>query len=362
MKKQEEFRRALWSGEGFNEEKRDSLVKRKLLGGINWAWYLWKRNNWMLDPRSYFVRFKGIPIDRPIFLLGVQGGGLTLLSRMLRRHPQVVSVTGNYRYWSGADEMHTVFGPILPPELTGIRYKAPVPRHPVFKPPRSWTYACDELLPYYRKTEKDADERMKRRLERVIRYCIARYAPDRGKARFVDKSQVYTVRVSLIRKLLEEYNPRFVLVTVNPYAACYRAAAGKARDMERLKGKLSFEERLRICAQHWKNSYHCALEDRDEDMLVVRLEDLLHEPATYLKKICEHVELEFSENMLPHPGDKIPLGSRFRDRWYPLDPNRVLHYIEKASPGELELIHEVCGDLAKEFGYPLPRKAKQKGN
>ena len=28
----------------------------------------------------------------------------------------------------------------------------------------------------------------------------------------------------------------------------YRVAMGKAQDMERLKGKLSFEERLEICA------------------------------------------------------------------------------------------------------------------
>ncbi len=43
--------------------------------------------------------------------------------------------------------------------------------------------------------------------------------------------------------------------------------------MERLKGKLSFKERLKICAQHWANSIRCALEDRNDDMLVVRFED-----------------------------------------------------------------------------------------
>jgi len=76
----------------------------KPLEALNLLWYLWKRNNWMLNPRSWFGRFEEAEIDRPIFLLGVQGGGLTLLSRMLRRHPQVVSVSGNHRYWSGADE------------------------------------------------------------------------------------------------------------------------------------------------------------------------------------------------------------------------------------------------------------------
>ena len=331
------------------------------LEALNFLWYLWKRNNWMLDPRSWFGKFQRVPIDRPIFLLGVQGGGLTLLSRMLRRHPDVVSVSGNHRYWSGADEMHTVFGPMLPPELTGTRYKAPVPNHPVFKPPRSWTYACDELLPYYRKTARDATPELKRAFERAIRMCIARHALDKANARFVDKSQVYTVRVSLIRELLKEHNPKFVLLVNNPWAACYRAALGKAQDMERLKGKLSFKERLEICAQHWANSIRCALEDREEDMMVVRFEDLLQEPERTLQLICEHVELEFSENMLPAPHHKIHFGSRFRDRWYPLSPERALHYMEQATPQDMEIISARCGSLAKELGYEVPGSQKKTG-
>lgn len=318
---------------------------------FNWGWYLWKRNNWMLDPRSWFGSLDGIPIDRPIFLLGVQGGGLTLISRMLRRHPQVISVTGNFRYWSGADEMHTVLGPILPEELTGTRYKVPWPDHPVFKPPRSWTYACDELLPYYRKTAKDATPEMKSQLERALRLCVARHSLDRTSARFVDKSQVYTVRVALIRELLKEYGPRFVLIVNNPYAACYRAALGKARDMERLKGTLTFQERLEICAQHWANSIRCAMEDWDNDMLLVRFEDVLQEPAEEVRRLCNHIQLEFHEDMLPSPHHKIPFGSRFRDRWYPLNPGRTLCYIQRAMPEEILIIEARCGPIARELGY-----------
>ena len=43
---------------------------------LNLFWYLWKRNNWMLDPRSWFDKFKVVKIDRSIFLLGVQGEGV----------------------------------------------------------------------------------------------------------------------------------------------------------------------------------------------------------------------------------------------------------------------------------------------
>ena len=133
--------------------------------------------------------------------------------------------------------------------------------------------------------------------------------------------------------------------------------------MERLKGKLSFKERLEICAQHWVNSIRCALEDRDEDMLVVRFEDLLQQPKRVLREICQHVELDFRQDMLPAPHQKIPFGSRFRDRWYPLSLKRALHYVEKATPEELEVISAYCGALASELGYEvsfLSEKVKQK--
>jgi len=58
-------------------------------------------------------------------------------------------------------------------------------------------------LPHYRKTAEDATPKVKKTLERIVRYCVKRYAPGQ-KASFVDKSQVYTVRVSLIRELLKD--------------------------------------------------------------------------------------------------------------------------------------------------------------
>jgi len=128
----------------------------------------------------------------------------------------------------------------------------------------------------------------------------------------------------------------------------YRTALGKTQDMERLKEKPSFKERLEICAQHWANSIRCALEDKDEDMLIVRFEELLQKPERELRWISEHVELEFGEDMLPALHRRIPFGSRFRDRWYPLGLDRALHYIQKATSEELRVIEDRCGPLAKD--------------
>ena len=326
---------------------------RSVMELANRAWYLWMRNDWMLNPRSYFGSYRATTLLRPTFFLGVQGGGLTLVSRMLRRHPQVVSVSGNCKYWAGAYEMHTVLGPLLPAVLTGTRYKDPCPEHPLFKAPRSWTYACDELLPSYRMTADNATEEIAASFKRLIRMCLARHATGQEPAFFTDKSQVYTVRVSLIRELLKEHQPRFVLITTNPFAVCYKAASGYATDMRRLSDRLSLEIRLDICSQHWDNSMRCALDDRDDDMLIVRFEDLLLNPAQQLDRICRHVGILFDERMIPSPHDHVPFGSRYRTRWYPLEPSRVSRYVGEATVDQLRLVDRRCGTTAADLGYGL---------
>jgi hypothetical protein len=329
------------------------LSKRTIRSYLDVLYYYWKRNNWIIDPRTYLGEHDHITIDRPIFLLGFQGGGLTLVSRMLRRNPAVVSVTGNCRYWSGADEMHTVLGPLLPAELTGTRYKVPCAHHPFYLPPRSWTYACDELLPYYRKTEADATAELKHRFQRLIRLVLARHAPGDASPRFTDKSQVYTVRVSLIRELLKEHKPKFLLIAMNPYAACRKAANGKAIDMKRLRQKLPFETRLNICAQHWANSIACALRDAGGDFSIIRFEDVLADPKGSMNKICGLLELEFDEIMLPQEGQVLPLGSRFRNRWYPLDCDRNQAYLRNIDSREIRIINSTCGELIRRLGYDV---------
>jgi len=329
-----------------------------MLEPINRLLYYCFRNNWMLDPRFYLGDFSNLALERPIFLLGNQGGGLTLISRMFRRHPKVVSVTGNYSYWAGADEMQNVFGPALPAPLTGIRHKAPLPNHPTLPPPRSWSYATDELLPWYRKCDSDATEQIEDRLKHILRYLLDRYLPrDQRPGRVIDKSQVFTLRVPLIDRLLRSHEPQFILITRNPYAACYRAAKGRAGDMERYKDHLSFEARLDLCTQHWFNSFRTALDDRskiDSTMRVIQFEEMLNAPEPSLRGLCEFVNLDLRQDMLPDESHRMPLGCKYRDRWYPLRPDVNEKYLCEIPPKHVRTIREKCGELAAELGYNPP--------
>ena len=313
--------------------------------------YTTRQMSWMADPRSY-IKTPALPIDRPIFLLGTQGGGLTLLARMLQRHPDVVSAAGNHHYWTAANEIQNVYGPILPADLTGLRYKAPP--HPVLTAPRSWTFAARDLFAQYRKTGQDATPELKSALEHIIRLSGLRHAKDKQHFRFMDKSQVYSVRAGLIHALLKEHNPRFILVPRDPYVSVYRAAMGKAGDMNRLKDTLSYEERIDICAEHYGNSMRSVLEDCKNDNIplhILPFETLLHEPEKSLKDVCAFAELDYHAYMLPAKEHKMPYGSRFRDRWYPLRTNVNDGYAEKLKDSDIETVNRYAEDVIEPLGY-----------
>lgn len=328
-----------------------TLVQRRLQRLL----YLLRSYSWVVDPRFHLRRRNGVRLDRPIFLLGTQGGGLTLLSRMLRRHPQVVSAAGGFRYWTSADEMQNVFGLMLPFDFTGLRYKAPP--HPELSAPRSWSYAADTLLATYRRTEADATPQLRRSLESIIGYCCRRYGGGQSdEVRFVDKSQVFSVRAAFIHKLLQEHDPVFVLVTRDPYAAVYRAATGGAADMARLAPQLSLRRRLEVCAQHYANTARTVLEDSERcsfDLLILRFEDLLQDPAGQLDRVLDHVGLDSGcrAALLPAPEHRFPLGSRYFDRWYPLRRDVNATYATANDEAVAEVVDEAFGELIDVLGY-----------
>lgn len=324
----------------------------------NFAWYLWRRGNWLFDPRSLVAHFREVEIDRPIFLVGNQGDGLTLVSRMLRRHSQVVSLSGNHHYWAGADEMHRALLGRLPPSLVnGGYFLGRNPRHEILTPPRSWSYAADDLIDWYRKTADDFDQRTAKQLRAVIHESLYRHGRPTG-GRFTDKSQIFSVKMGYIDALLKETRPHFVLITRDPYASCYRNAIGKANDMKRYAKKIDLETRFEVCLQHWINTMRCIEQDKDQvsAFKAMKFEDILTEPQERLRELCRFLDMPFDEEMVPSPNHSVPFGSRFPDRWYPMRPDVNQRYLAELPEKFERQIVDRAGDLAASYGYHPPSR------
>jgi sulfotransferase family protein len=310
---------------------------------------LYRRDRWRYSHRRRRRAVDRIPLDRPIFFLGVQGGGETIIGRCVRRNSAVVSMSGNSGYWTGIDELGAVRNRMghLPTSLRGCKYRDDL-AHPLFGSNHNSVYACDELLQFYRRTAADASDDDAAQLRRVLREHIAVYARDPKHARFFDKTHTNTLKLPLLAAYLSGCDPLFVLVTRNPYSWCYRAVRRK-RPSYRVR--LAPEQELRLAAEHWVNSYRIALADAETipNVTVVRFEDFVADPEATVRRLCAALGLELQASMIPRPGDAFPFATLPADRkWYPLFPDE---WLAEVSDREAAVVAEVCEPLATELGY-----------
>ncbi|MEM7392577.1 MAG: sulfotransferase [Verrucomicrobiota bacterium] len=314
-----------------------------------WALNFRRNTYWRIHPARFLPSTDRVEIKDPVFLLGLQGGGLKILSRILRRHPAMISVSGNHRYWCGPDEMQDTLNDILPDGLCDIERNTR--DHPFFGTERDGVYATDLLLPEYRQTADDYTPEKGEKFLRALKLVSAMHGRH---ARFTDKSQLFTICVSLIDRILEGSRPRFVLITRDPYVSCYRFAkyAGPYQALD-----IPFEEKLTLAAQQWSNSNNAALEDGEkvDRFAWFRFEDFSESPEPFLETLCEEIELDFRPDvMIPRADDMIPLGCGIHAKWYPIRKDTNQKYLDEIEPEHVDVIDAVCGPLAERFNYPKP--------
>lgn len=307
----------------------------------------YQRDRWLLSPRRLDIRVDAIPLDRPIFLLGTQGASETIVGRCLRRNRAVVTVSGNSDHWTGADEMATIRNRMrrLPEALWGSKHRSDIV-HPLISTDQP--YACDALLPHYRRTAADADRRNASRFRRLIREHLSVYAHDPRHARFLDKTHAYTVKMPLLATILADASPVFVVVVRNPYETCRWAVERKPT---LFREGVPPATRLALLAEHWANAYRTVLADAETvpNVVVVRFEDFLSDPEAVVRSLCDVVALDFDGSMVPGPDHPRPFATLPNDRkWYPLYRS---NWLDGMTLEERAIIAERCGELAERFGY-----------
>lgn len=309
-------------------------------------YYYYRRNRWIFRPDLFF--FKKVKpgfIDQPIFVTGHQGNGSTVVSRVLRRVENVVTLSGDCRYWSGADEMQSALAECLPDKFGRLSFRLPPSCY--FRKRRGWSYACDEQLPYYCFSELDMQEKDREQFLRVLQGLILMNSRNKGN-RFLDKSQSYALKIPLLRAVLDGCNPKFIGIVRNPYVACYRAAMLKTG---LAKENLSVEFRLRTAAQHWNNTVRELLRGSGEDLKIFRIEDIIKEFESKIGEIADFCNLSLDASHFPSEKDTIPFGSRRKERWYPIKRDINSRYLESLPVEARRIIREKCGRYIDRFDY-----------
>lgn len=305
--------------------------------------------------RRLYVPLTKVPINKPIFFLGVQGGGLTIIARSIKRHNNVVSMRGNNTFWTGQDELDSQKE--VPKELSILfpeNGKTIVKTELFGKERLWWTYATNDLYNTYYANEKIFSKELDKKTKKLIKSFIRGYAHNISSARYCEKSQLFTIKVRLLKKIFPD--AKFILVYRNPYAICHRIASKNYSSFTSGNIKnMSFEDRLKIAAQHWKNNYQTALKDFKNagiDYYDVKIEDYLNNPKTYLDEILHFCQLKPQNDLLPKPNHKLPFGSLDTEKWYPLQKDINSKYLKKITQKEKKIIQKEIGiRLLKKIGY-----------
>lgn len=235
---------------------------RKLIGRLRLAdryRNAWEQYPHRLEIKSfYLVRSK--PVERPVFLLGTQGGGLTLIARTLRKHDATVYCSGNRYFWAGRDEMQEVGWDFLHPQAPLRKHGSKMDLESFFGDFASKIYACDDLVDAFRVQQDDVSPDAVKSLRNLVAKYVSAFGLGKTVPRFVDKSQSFSLKIPL---LLEAFpDAKFVLVSRDPYPLVHGRSSRIHFEAARQIGfQGSPRELLRLRAEHWRNTFQIAQEE-----------------------------------------------------------------------------------------------------
>ncbi len=308
-----------------------------------------------LTPRRFRHPLSDIDIIKPIFLLGTQGGGLTLLSRILHRSQNAVYCNGNADFWAGRDEMQNVGFRHLPKELrlgTAGDYDI---IHPEASNAGGFLYATDECFDDFRLTEKDYTPENAFKIRNLIKTYIRAYAKDIQAARFIDKSQSYSLKVPWLKKCFPD--AKFVIFSRNPYAICSRNLSNEVERIQKgwNRPNLTQERLLSLKSQHWLKTFETLFSDlKKEEHVFMPFETFLENPKDSLKTILNYCELPWDENLLPAKHHTVPRGSVSLEKWFPMQKVPNQKHLEGLNDLHKDIIASIVNPLAKTMGYKIP--------
>ncbi|MFL5819909.1 MAG: sulfotransferase family protein [Solirubrobacteraceae bacterium] len=298
-------------------------------------------------PRA-LTRLRGHDRRRPPapFIVGVSRSGTTLLRLMLDAHPQLAI----------PPETHFI------PELVEACERGAGPERAVelLSGHRRWAdfrLEPDELLARFEAldpfTAGDA-----------LRAFYGYYAERAAKPRWGDKTPHYTRKMPLIERVLPE--ARFVHLIRD------------GRDVALSLMEVHFgPEDVLSAAERWTSWIAKARRhsQRVRHYLELRYEDLVVDPESVLRSVCEFAELPWDGAMLgyherapgrieeiardferPQGGPAIPADVRARQHRHVSQPpreDRVARWRRDMSPSDQAAFESVAGELLAELGYPL---------
>jgi Sulfotransferase family len=281
------------------------------------------------------------------FVVGVSRSGTTLLRLMLDAHPDLAIPA----------ETH-----FIPKLIRNLKKSDGDPRVVAIE-----TITTHRRWPDFHLEERELSDRIGALKDpsatEILRAFYGLYAERENKSRWGDKSPPYVRKMARIGTILPE--ARFIHLIRDG-----RDVALSLTEVE--WGPESIPE----AAEKWKQWIAKARRQakRVDHYVELRYEDLVTDPEPALRRVCDFVELEFSEEMLTYHerasermsevirefqiggGPLLTADDRAQQHKFVSEPpraDRLARWQRDMSEEDQAKFEEIAGDLLAELGYPL---------
>lgn len=279
----------------------------------------------------------------PIFVVGVQRSGTTLLAAMLAAHSRLSCgpETHFFRHLAETAVAHLV-DPGTWPE-PGMAFVGAISHTPVAPGPRK------SLLDKYHLDAAAIRSFLQARnpsVPALLASVTEQYMSARGKVRWVEKTPDHLLHLALIRRHFPDSPIVRIVRDPRDVAVSLMKVPWGARTL--LEGVL-YWQRLQVASQAFFVS--------DRNCHTLRFEDLVSDPTTELQRICTFLGEPFEAQML----DTSSTGEEINARNAPwkkkvsqaADASRAAAWKTALTPQENAVAEAVVGDLLVQLGYPV---------
>lgn len=248
---------------------------------------------------------------RPIFVMGAERSGTTLLRLILDVHPNIA----------------------IGPESGFLRAVQDTMTIP------SWNFGEN----WFERFGVERHE-MAGWLADLYDGMFSRYAAEHGKERWGDKTPLHRWLADLADELFPE--SQFIGIVRHPGATCLSRA------------RWGYEHEAN--AKAWNLAAHLLTADRDrlgpERYRILRYEDLLRDPEPVLRDLMDFLGEPWSDRLLRHheihaerEGPEVTDGGTRTSR--PIDPSAIDAWRHEADPDEVAVIADATSPWRERFGY-----------
>jgi hypothetical protein len=268
----------------------------------------------------------------PIFLLGSQRSGTTMLRLMMNNHPNLAIphesafITIYYRKLEDYGDLGN--------KGNARRLLSDVSQHPLVR--RGQLIGNPEAI-LSRPIASYRD---------FIDAIFQTYADSLGKARWGDKTPFYTPDIDLLHRIFP--SAKFLHLVRDG-----RAVVLSQKSIEWMSGNLP----KLILDWRWKTTIaHKVGSVLGDNFLEIRYEDLVLQSEKMLRRICEFIDESYDEAMLSYSekaGEVVPTDSLkwHRNSIKPPDPSQLDRWKTDMTRAERIIFEQLAGDTLDLFGY-----------